>query len=109
MAGGSVPAALALRTVFAATFGKCRPHSLAPLRSHHQRPLRSGSPGLMARVQGAQPIEAKPLACRELIGILLARTAASTCARVQSNSGLNLIIPRAASKLISPASRLVSV
>ena len=43
--------------------GKCRPHSRLLLFSHHQRPLRSGSPGAMARVHGAQPIDAKPLSC----------------------------------------------
>ena len=39
----------------------CSPHSFLSSSSHHQRPARSGSPGAIARVQGAQPIEAKPL------------------------------------------------
>lgn len=43
------------------------PHSLASgSDSHHQRPERSSSPGWTARVQGAQPIEGKPLSCRML-------------------------------------------
>ena len=88
--------------------GRCSPHSRAPSLSHHQRPLRSGSPGRSARVQGAQPIEAKPLACRLLIGMSWRRTSASTASRVQSCSGLNLSRPRLASKPMSPASRRLS-
>ena len=38
-------------------FGRCRPHSLAVPRSHHQRPARGSSPGRTARVQGSQPID----------------------------------------------------
>src|SRR5205814_9593651 len=37
------------------------PHSFAVSCSHHQRPARSGSPGRMGRVHGAQPIDAYPL------------------------------------------------
>jgi hypothetical protein len=33
------------------------PHSLSVSSSHHQRPARSDSPGITARVHGAQPIE----------------------------------------------------
>lgn len=44
-------------TVEEAASGTCRPHSRVWSFSHHQRPARSGSPGLMARVQGSQPIE----------------------------------------------------
>src|SRR5436190_3176724 len=36
------------------------PHSLSVSRSHHHRPARSGSPGRIARVHGAHPIEVKP-------------------------------------------------
>ena len=35
----------------------CSPHSLVSGLSHHQRPARTSSPTLMARVQGAQPID----------------------------------------------------
>ncbi len=64
--------------------GICSPHSRAASFSHHQRPWRSGSPGRIARVHGAQPIEAKPLACKLLIGTLLRRASANTASRVQS-------------------------
>jgi hypothetical protein len=37
-----------------------RPHSLLSSRSHHQRPARSGSPAMIARVHGAQPIDTNP-------------------------------------------------
>ena len=50
----------------------CSPHSFLSSFSHHQRPARSGSPGLIARVQGAQPMETKPFSCspihRDVIG-----------------------------------------
>ena len=36
---------------------QCMPHSFGASVSHHQRPARAGSPGAIARVQGAQPIE----------------------------------------------------
>ena len=34
----------------------CSPHSRDTDSSHHQRPARCGSPGWIARVQGAQPM-----------------------------------------------------
>src|SRR5438128_729048 len=37
------------------------PHSFGAFSSHHQRPARFGSPGWIARVQGAPPIEAELL------------------------------------------------
>src|SRR6516225_10312634 len=51
---------------------ECNPHSFFASSSHHQRPARSSSPGAIGRVQGAHPMEAKPLACRGLTGIFLA-------------------------------------
>ena len=36
------------------------PHSLTSLSSHHQRPARMSSPGVIARVHGAQPMLVKP-------------------------------------------------
>ena len=41
----------------ATSIGGCRRHSLCVSLSHHQRPARSCSPGWVARVQGAQPID----------------------------------------------------
>ena len=39
-------------------FGRlCKPHSRPQSLSHHHRPARMSSPGWIARVQGAQPIE----------------------------------------------------
>ena len=38
------------------------PHSFLLSSSHHQRPARSDSPGVIARVHGAQPMDAKPCA-----------------------------------------------
>ena len=40
-----------------AVSGGCRRHSLSEFPSHHQRPARSFSPGAVARVHGAQPID----------------------------------------------------
>ena len=48
----------------------CKPHSLWLSCSHHQRPARSSSPSVIARVHGAQPIETKPCSCSGLIGTL---------------------------------------
>ena len=48
--------------------GECRPHSFFSSCSHHQRPARSGSPGASARVQGAQPMERKPLVMQAVVG-----------------------------------------
>src|SRR5665647_2242996 len=67
----------------AALFGRCSPHSRLPSCSHHQRPLRSGSPGRSARVHGAQPIETKPLACKALIGTSWRRASAKTAFRLR--------------------------
>ena len=39
----------------------CNPHSFWLSDSHHQRPALSGSPDLIARVQGSHPILGKPL------------------------------------------------
>src|SRR5580704_16307908 len=41
----------------------------------------------IARVHGAQPIEAKPLACRGLIGMLFSAAKFRTASRVQSKNG----------------------
>jgi hypothetical protein len=41
---------------------QCIPHSFGAFVSHHQRPARSPSPGAIARVQGAQPIDVYPFA-----------------------------------------------
>src|SRR3989338_4673238 len=48
----------------------CKPHSFCSGCSHHQRPARMSSPGLMARVQGAQLMLTKPLACKGLTSTL---------------------------------------
>ena len=39
------------------SIAQCMPHSFGAFVSHHQRPARAGSPGAIARVQGAQPID----------------------------------------------------
>ena len=45
---------------------RCRPHSGGSACSHHQRPARMSSAAVMARVQGAQPMLAKPWSCSGL-------------------------------------------
>ena len=50
----------------AASCFTCRPHSLAPSFSHHQRPERKSSPTAMARVQGAQPMLGMNWSCSGL-------------------------------------------
>ena len=47
-------------------FSACRPHSLALVSSHHQRPARKSSPTAMARVHGAQPTLGKNWSCSSL-------------------------------------------
>ena len=42
--------------------GQWMPHSLGAFVSHHQRPARGSSPGLVARVQGVQPMLVNPWA-----------------------------------------------
>ena len=75
----------------------CKPHSFLSSCSHHQRPARSGSPGVTARVQGAHPTDRKPRSCKALQGTSWARTKSTACSRVQSNNGLTLIRRRPSS------------
>src|SRR5215469_6721868 len=69
------------------------PHSLLSSCSHHHRPARSGSPGPMARVQGAHPIDRKPRSCRGLWGMSWPPMKLTSWSRFQSNSGLTLRTP----------------
>ena len=43
-----------------------RPHSFCSASSHHQRPSRSCWPGMIARVQGSQPMLISPRSCSGL-------------------------------------------
>jgi hypothetical protein len=72
----------------------CRPHSFRLSSSHHQPqcvPARRGG------VQGARPIEAKPLSSGESVGTPWALANVRTVSRVRSSRGLNLLrsqVPR---------------
>src|SRR2546422_237176 len=50
------------------------PHSFGAFSSHHQRPVRAGAPGAIARVQGAQPIDVYPRSYSGWVGTSRSRT-----------------------------------
>src|SRR4030095_4361022 len=84
---------------------KWMPHSVFPLRD--QRRARLSSPSRMRRVQGAQPIEAKPSSNSGCRGSLKSLNAWLICASLQPASGLILILPSLTSAIGSAARSLV--
>ena len=59
--------------------------------SHHQRPARGFSPGLVTRVHGRQPMLEKPFQYSPCRGTLCARTQSSSCSQVQSAAAFQLM------------------
>src|SRR5512139_503203 len=71
----------------------CKPHSFCSGFSHHHRPALGSSPGRIARVHGAHPMEGYPASWSRLYGRPRSRRNRPTCSVVHSARGFSFRIP----------------